>query len=238
MNMVVPLKIDLKFIDAVVRAIGYNKVGIRFAPWGTFGDMSGSTDPLILSQYAHDIGELKKRGKIGQRLAYIPLIGNRVTNAFLPENGGMDQTVDNSFAYSVWKRPIIHAGNLALHPEIVKTIVKNDKSSVVFGRLWTANPDMVTRLEKGLPLNKYNRDTFYVMSENGYTDYPDYESALKLGYDKNSSSTVFKYITFFYTLYLYYFVILKLFHYIILSLFLFHTASNLFHCMACSLSFA
>lgn len=44
---------------------------------------------------------------------------------------------------------------------------------------------LIDRLEKGLPLNKYDRDTFYKMSAEGYIDYPTYEEALKLGWDKN-----------------------------------------------------
>ena len=43
---------------------------------------------------------------------------------------------------------------------------------------------MVQRLKDVLPLNKYDRDTFYAMTANGYTDYPTYEEALKLGWDK------------------------------------------------------
>ncbi|CAI4566863.1 CBM_collapsed_G0027060.mRNA.1.CDS.1 [Saccharomyces cerevisiae] len=93
--------------------------------------------------------------------------------------------VATKFAYSIWKGPIIRAGNFALHPEVVREEVKDPRTLIGYGRFFISNPDLVDRLEKGLPLNKYDRDTFYKMSAEGYIDYPTYEEALKLGWDKN-----------------------------------------------------
>ncbi|MFX8554497.1 alkene reductase, partial [Acinetobacter baumannii] len=39
-----------------------------------------------------------------------------------------------------------------------------------------ANPDLPLRLERGAPLNPYDRPTFYGGSEKGYTDYPALET--------------------------------------------------------------
>ena len=63
--------------------------------------------------------------------------------------------------------------------------MKDPRTLIGYGRFFISNPDLVDRLEKGLPLNKYDRDTFYKMSAEGYIDYPTYEEALKLGWDKN-----------------------------------------------------
>ena len=38
-----------------------------------------------------------------------------------------------------------------------------------------ANPDLPKRIRLGLPLNAYDRNTFYTFDANGYTDYPFYE---------------------------------------------------------------
>jgi N-ethylmaleimide reductase len=46
--------------------------------------------------------------------------------------------------------------------------------AVVFGRLFIANPDLPQRLQQNLPLNPYDRATFYGGAEKGYTDYPFY----------------------------------------------------------------
>lgn len=55
--------------------------------------------------------------------------------------------------------------------------VESDGSDlIVFGRHFIANPDLVERLRNGLPLNPYDRTTFYGADppEKGYTDYPFY----------------------------------------------------------------
>ncbi|KAK5962329.1 alkene reductase PWA37_000371 [Arxiozyma heterogenica] len=174
----------LEVVDAIVEAIGHKKVGIRFSPYGLYGTMSGGAEPLIVAQYAHVIGELERRARQGKRLAYIHVVEPRVTDPFLVEGEGEYEQGTNDFVYSIWKGPIIRAGNLALHPEIVKELVKDDRTLVAYGRFWIANPDIVERLEKGLSLNKYNRDTFYAMTDKGYLDYPTYDEAIKLGWDK------------------------------------------------------
>jgi len=38
----------------------------------------------------------------------------------------------------------------------------------------SANPDLVVRRRRNLPLNPYNRETFYGGDERGYIDYPPY----------------------------------------------------------------
>jgi N-ethylmaleimide reductase len=38
--------------------------------------------------------------------------------------------------------------------------------------MFIANPDLVERIRQGLPLNAYDRSTFYGGGEHGYTDYP------------------------------------------------------------------
>lgn len=174
----------LEVVDAVVAAVGAEKVGIRFSPYGTFGTMSGGAEPTIVAQYAYVIGELEKRAKEGKRLAFIHLVEPRVTNPFLTEGEGEYTEGTNDFVYSIWKGPIIRAGNLALAPEVARELVKDDRTLLAYGRFWIANPDIVERLRKGLPLNKYDRDTFYSMTTKGYLDYPTYEEAIAQGYDK------------------------------------------------------
>lgn len=49
--------------------------------------------------------------------------------------------------------------------------------SIVMGRWFISNPDLVERLRNGWPLNEYDRSTFYGASppEKGFTDYPFFE---------------------------------------------------------------
>jgi hypothetical protein len=46
---------------------------------------------------------------------------------------------------------------------------------IAFGRHFIANPDLPKRIELGIPLNHYDRSTFYAFDAHGYTDYPAYE---------------------------------------------------------------
>ncbi|KAI9185157.1 hypothetical protein LWI28_004803 [Acer negundo] len=48
---------------------------------------------------------------------------------------------------------------------------------LVYGRIFLANPDLPKRFKLDAPLNKYNRDTFYIPDPFvGYTDYPFLET--------------------------------------------------------------
>jgi N-ethylmaleimide reductase len=47
--------------------------------------------------------------------------------------------------------------------------------AVCFGRYYISNPDLPRRLEQGLPLNRYSRETFYTQGAEGYTDYPTWD---------------------------------------------------------------
>ncbi|SCW01008.1 LAFE_0D03048g1_1 [Lachancea fermentati] len=175
-------RFTLEVVDAIIDAIGPEKTGIRLSPYGTFGTMSGASDPDLLAQYAYVIGELEKRAKAGKRLAYLHLVEPRVTNPFFTEGEGWYKEGTNDFAYSIWKGPIIRAGNYALDPKAAETDVdKDDRTLIGYGRLFISNPDLVKRLKDGLPLNKYNRDLFYAFTDKGYVDYPTYEDAVKQG---------------------------------------------------------
>ena len=175
-------RIVLEVVDACIEAVGAEKVGIRLTPWARYLGMSGSSDPTLLATYCYLIGELEKRGQAGKRLAYLHLGEPRVTDPFLTEGKGMEKYGHNDFAFSIWKGPIIRSGNLAVHPEIVKDMVKNERTLIAYGRYWISNPDLVDRLEKGLPFNAYNRGTFLGRTAEGLTDYPTYDEAVKAGY--------------------------------------------------------
>jgi 2,4-dienoyl-CoA reductase-like NADH-dependent reductase (Old Yellow Enzyme family) len=57
-------------------------------------------------------------------------------------------------------------------------VESGDADAVVMGRWFIANPDLPRRLKEGLPLNKYDRSTFYGADPptKGYTDYAFYEA--------------------------------------------------------------
>lgn len=174
----------LEVVDAVVDAVGAERTSIRFSPYGVFGTMSGGSDPVLVAQFAYVLAELEKRAKAGKRLAYVDLVEPRVTSPFQPEFEGWYKGGTNEFVYSVWKGNVLRVGNYALDPDAAITDSKNPNTLIGYGRTFIANPDLVERLEKGLPLNQYDRPSFYKMSAEGYIDYPTYEEAVAKGYKK------------------------------------------------------
>ncbi|KAL6941832.1 NADPH dehydrogenase [Hanseniaspora osmophila] len=170
-------RFTLEVVDAVVAAIGADKVGIRFSPYGKFGTMSGGDEPLIVAQYAHVIGELEKRAKENpeNRLAYVHIVEPRVPSPAFGEGEHEYLEGTNDFVFSIWKGIVIRAGDYALNnTEALKDVNENDRTLLAYGRFFISNPDLVDRLEKGLPLNAYDRDTFYTPGGKGYIDYPNY----------------------------------------------------------------
>jgi len=155
---------------AVVDAIGAERTGIRLSPFSTFQGMR-MEDP-----YPQFTDVITKLGQLGG-LSYIHVVESRV-------NGNTD--TDNSYRLQplvdLWNGPVLIAGGF--QPETAKKLVNSDYAErdnvvVVFGRYFISNPDLVFRLEKGIELNPYNRDTFYLpMKSEGYTDYPFSEEFL------------------------------------------------------------
>ena len=74
----------------------------------------------------------------------------------------------------IFQNPMIAAGGF--EPDTAEATVANgDASLIAFGRHLIANPDLPKRIELGLPLNHYDRSTFYAFDARGNIDYPAYE---------------------------------------------------------------
>ncbi|MDE1149769.1 MAG: alkene reductase [Azospirillaceae bacterium] len=153
----------LEVVDAVADAIGADRTGVRLSPWSTVGDM-GDEDGRVLWDYV--VGELGKRG-----LAYLHLIEPRVT--WTSDDTPNDINAPN--AAGLFKArfggPILSAGGYTADTAR-GTIAAGQADGVAFGRLFIGNPDLPQRLRQGVPLNPYNRATFYGGGREGYTDYP------------------------------------------------------------------
>ncbi|WP_250517559.1 alkene reductase [Caballeronia sp. INDeC2] len=147
---------------AVIDVWGADKVAVRLGPSGSWGDMSDS-DPQTL--FAYVATELNTLG-----IAYLHLIEPRISGNV--EDESRDQTpVAAKTLRARFHGPIIVAGGFdgASAEAIVQS---GDADLVAFGRHFIANPDLPERLRKHLPLNPYDRATFFGGTEAGYTDYP------------------------------------------------------------------
>ncbi|RKR36962.1 alkene reductase [Paraburkholderia sp. BL17N1] len=150
---------------AVISVWGSNKVAVRLGPSGSWGDMSDS-DPVGLFSYV--AAELAKLD-----LAYLHLIEPRIAGNVEDESRNPDpvaaQTIRKHYAGT-----IIAAGGFK-RDSAEAILVDGDADLVAFGRDFIANPDLPERLRLNLPLNAYDRPTFFGGTEVGYTDYPFYE---------------------------------------------------------------
>lgn len=157
-------KFCLEVTAAVVKAIGSDRVGIRFSPWSSFQSMR-MADPV--PQFSHLVRELKQ-----YKLAYLHIIESRVNNwTDIEKTEGID------FMIKIWgnQSPVFVAGGFKL--DLAKNAVDNEyaeyDTAVVFGRYYLSTPDLVFRLQRGLEFNAYDRSTFYTpVQPEGYTDYP------------------------------------------------------------------
>jgi N-ethylmaleimide reductase len=154
----------LEIVEAMVSVWGGDRVGVRIGPNGTYNQMSDS-DPEALFDYVAE--QLNRFG-----LAYLHVVEPRVRgNVVIAEGQG---PVAAERLRKIFKGKIIAAGGF--EPDTAEDVVeKGDADAVAFGRHFVSNPDLPKRIELGLRLNEYDRDTFYTFEPKGYIDYPFYE---------------------------------------------------------------
>ncbi|KAK4538911.1 hypothetical protein RGQ29_032194 [Quercus rubra] len=137
----------LEIVEAVSNEIGADRVGIRLSPFADYMD-SGDLNPEALGLYMPRMKTVEEKSECPHSL--VPM-RKAFKGSFLVA-GGYDREDGN------------------------RAIVENRADLVVYGRLFLANPDLPKRFKLNAPLNKYNRDTFYISDPVlGYTDYPSLE---------------------------------------------------------------
>lgn len=158
----------LEVTEAVASVWGANRVAVRLTPSGAFNGMADS-DPHTLFNYVAQ--RLNAYG-----LAYLHIIEPRVNGSTEVADGL--EPVAAAELKTFFHGPIVAAGGF--DPAGAEAIVKKgDVDLVAFGRHFISNPDLPKRIELGLPLNPYDRATFYGGTEKGYTDYPFYEQSAR-----------------------------------------------------------
>lgn len=150
----------LEAAAAIVSVWGGSRVGVRLAPSGTWAGMSDSNPHAT---FGHAADQLNQFG-----LAYLHLVEPRIKGQELI---GDAKPVAAAELRKIFRGPIIAAGGFEAD-EAEAIVERADADLVAFGRHFIANPDLPYRLQFGLPLNKYDRSTFYTRGAEGYTDYP------------------------------------------------------------------
>ena len=148
----------LEVAEAVIVAIGKDKVGIRLSPFGVFNDM-----PLydaMEADYTWLAQQLNARG-----LAYIHLVDHSAMGA-----PPVPDSIKAAFRSAFKGTLILSGGYDAARAESDLSAGKCDLVAV--GRPFLANPDLVARWKTGAALNAPDFNTFYTPGPKGYTDYP------------------------------------------------------------------
>lgn len=154
----------MEILDAVVPVWGKHKVGVRLGPSGSWASMHDSDPDALFGYVAQQLNNYP--------LAYLHLIEPRVVGGEAPIEG--KPPVASVTLRKIYKGTILSAGGF--EPNGAKEIVENgDADMVVFGRHFAANPDLPSRIKHELPLNPYDRETFWGGDHRGYSDYPFFE---------------------------------------------------------------
>ena len=151
-----------RFIDevmeAMVNAVGSERVGLRLSPRSQFQGMR-MEDPI--PQFTHVI---KKASQL--KLAFLHLIESR--------NDEFEGSQPLEFVYRLWRGPLLVAGQFTAvdAQKFVDEEYPSKDIVVMIGRYFISNPDLVYRVKENLELSPYDPKTFYVnKSSVGYTDY-------------------------------------------------------------------
>ncbi|KAI7855915.1 hypothetical protein BDC45DRAFT_505053 [Circinella umbellata] len=155
-------RFTLEVVKAISDAIGTERVGIRLSPWSGYQDMEDNTP---YETWGYLIQQFQKEHS---NMAYVHMIEPR--NSFSVKIEDNANTLDPF--RKVWKGPFISADGYTTQPELATKIADKTGNLIAIGRAFIANPDIVYRLKNSIPLNRYNRDTFYTPGPVGYTDYP------------------------------------------------------------------
>lgn len=148
----------LEVTEAVIIAIGKDRVGMRLSPFGVFNDMPSYDE--MEAEYAWLAQQLDMRG-----LTYLHLVDHSAMGA-PPVPASIKATFRSSFKGAL----ILSGGYDAARAE--SDLAAGKCNLVAVGRPFLANPDLVARWKTGAALNAPDQATFYTPGTMGYTDYP------------------------------------------------------------------
>jgi len=148
----------LEIVEKSIAAIGKDKIGARFSPYGAFNDMPvyGEVDETYayLSEKLNDLGIL-----------YLHVLDHSAAGA-----PPVPQEIKDSIR-SIFKNNIVLCGNF--NAETAEAALAGGHADLVaFGKPHLSNPDLAKRLQTGAELATPDFTTLYTPGTKGYTDYP------------------------------------------------------------------
>ena len=156
------VRLTVEVATAVAAAVGAERTGIRFSP---FGRLEDTDDPLPLFGYV--IGAVSRLG-----LAYVHLVEPREEGLSGEDAARFAGRRAGEFFRDVCRAPIIAAGGYT-GPDARAAIAAEHADAIAFGRAFISSPDLPERLRRGIEPAAWDASTFYNGAERGYTDYPE-----------------------------------------------------------------
>jgi N-ethylmaleimide reductase len=137
-------------LDAMIQAIGSQRVAVKFSPQIVFNDIeerdAAEVYPYILKHLSD------------KNLAYVQI------------------TDGTSSGWHAKLRPhykgVYFANGGFTGENGAKLLAQGGADAIAFGTKFLANPDLPERFRRGAQLNEPDKSTFYTPGERGYTDYP------------------------------------------------------------------
>ncbi len=149
----------LEAMQAMVDAIGENKVAIKLSPSIPYNTIIDS-NPTALYSYLLD--ELNK----------MPLLYVQLMNAMFPTDNLPQYPRDVIGVFGKQTKHLLIANGGYTRETGEQELEKGIAKMISYGALFLSNPDLPKRFELNADLNLPDRATMYVGGEKGYTDYP------------------------------------------------------------------
>lgn len=148
----------LEIAEQTIQAIGKEKVGVRFSPYGAFNDMPSYNEVDQTYTYlAEKLNDLE--------ILYIHVLDHSVGNSS-PDVNRVKDIIRSRF-----QNIMIFCGGFD-REKAENELNKGIADLIAFGIPFLTNPDLVERMKVGAELNQPDFSTFYTPGEKGYTDYP------------------------------------------------------------------
>ena len=148
----------LEIAAGTAEAIGKEKVGVRFSPYGAFNDMPVYDEVDETYSYLSD-----KLNDLG--ILYVHVLDHSSMGA-PPVPQQVKDLIRNTF-----KGTLVVCGGF--DKEKAEAVLATGHADLVaFGKPFVSNPDLVKRMENGAELTQPDFNTLYTPGTAGYTDYP------------------------------------------------------------------
>jgi N-ethylmaleimide reductase len=150
----------IETVNAVVAALGSNRVGIRISPEHNVQGIAETDAADVRATY-----EVLVDSIASLNLAYLSILHHE-------PSGELVQDLRARFAGPF----LVNSGFgvVTTREEALALVADGHADAVVVGRPALANPDLARRWKESLPLNEIDPSTFYAEGAKGYTDYPAY----------------------------------------------------------------